>query len=137
MKVFCIHKNFLENREMNVILFLNEFLNILIWPFLSIVKLIAWESKNFQSSVLEFLSHVVQLFVVWWCVFRITCYIDDDYCFLSFEFLKINKVLINISSTQFPKWQYWSLDALFFRLCEVWTHINVIVKKKVLATLIT
>lgn len=59
-------------------------------------KLIARESQNFKTPMRQLLVHFYQLLIVGWCEPSLASNIDHHDYFLISEFLKIDKIAINI-----------------------------------------
>jgi len=76
--VFPIHLNLVEDRELDVIILVNELFDLLICAWLFALELVAREGQDFKPLVLELFPDLVQLLVVsvGGCAFA--CNVDDQ-----------------------------------------------------------
>ena len=86
--VLPIDLNLFKNWEFDIVVFINKFPDLFGSAWLLTLELVAWESQNFKSFILEFLSDLVELLIIGISVSALTCYIYNQESLAVFVFGK-------------------------------------------------
>jgi hypothetical protein len=81
MCVLSVDLDLFKNGEFYIVILINELFDILMCPWLLTLELIAGEGQDFKSLVLEFLSDLIELFIVRISVCAQACHVDNQKSF--------------------------------------------------------
>lgn len=96
MCVLSVYLDFLKYWKLHIVIFIHKLSNLLFCPWLLTWKLIAWKGKNLKPLVLEVLSNLIQLFVIWVSVRALTGNIYKKKGFTVLELRKQDPISFNI-----------------------------------------
>ena len=104
VRIFPVHFNLGEERELCTVLPLSELLDISFSSWLLTVELIAWESENVETFLAELLMDLNHFFVVLVGQTSVCCDVHDHDAFLSVDqsLERVNHLPIDVLRANFP-----------------------------------